>query len=420
MTISELSKPCSPSVEFNKEQILAFRLQNMSLSAAFPPSRIEEAFGGWVMQNTPPGVWETALHTRMPSLPLSHIEEALSLGKTLIQAWSLRGAPCIFPASEREIFLTALLPEAGEDWIYTRGISGALDHLGMSQEELLPMVEQAALLLEDTVITGKSSLDHALAERVAPELSQDRRERWYSPSIYGANQTMGEAAVSFLLRPCALKQLVVFGKKQKTSPTFTSLHHWYKDQPVPPSFSEDIVPALVKRYLHCYGPATPQMFADTLGCSLRQARRMWQTVLEPVIPVKTPCGTSYLLERDRKAMEHAARSLPAPDSSEAVRLLPPHDPFLDARDRALLLPDSTRQKEIWKITGNPGAILINGNITGMWKALKVSSSLRAEAVLWAPFSAAGKQEIENWFLRYASFRGLKLQKTDFTYKERRA
>ena len=412
MTKSERSKPCSPSVEFDNEQILAFRLQNMSLSAAFPPSGIEEAFGGWVMQNTPPGVWETALHTRMPSLPLPHIEDALCLGKTLIQAWSLRGAPCIFPASERGIFLTALLPEAGEEWIYTRGISGALDHLDMSQEELLPLVEQAALLLEDTVITGKAALDHALAEQVAPLLSPDRRERWYSPSIYGANQTMGEAAVSFLLRPCALKQLVVFGRKQKTSPTFTSLHNWYKDQPVPPSSPEDSIPALVKRYLHCYGPATPQMFADTLGCSLRQARRMWQTVFDLVIPVKTPCGNSYLLEQDRETLTHAAGTLPAPDSPEAIRLLPPHDPYLDARDRTLLLPDSTRQKEIWKITGNPGAILINGQIAGMWKTRKVSSTLQAEAVLWTPFCAAGRQEIENWFIRYASFRGLKLQKTD--------
>jgi len=46
--------------------------------------------------------------------------------------------------------------------------------------------------------------------------------------MYGnpEKQTVGEAAVPFLLRPCSFSSLVVFGERQGASPTFTSFKNW--------------------------------------------------------------------------------------------------------------------------------------------------------------------------------------------------
>lgn len=42
---------------------------------------------------------------------------------------------------------------------------------------------------------------------------------------------------------------------------------------------------LVRKFVHCYGPATADRFADWLGCSGKQGRRMWNLIAEELEPV---------------------------------------------------------------------------------------------------------------------------------------
>ena len=123
-------------------QIRAFRLRAHHLDRTYAYEDIPEAVGACGMQNTPPGSWENALYHRIPSCSLVQMERLLygsptdsETGKALLQAWSLRGAPFVFPASESGTFLSALIPQADEPWIYTRGITLALDYLGMEATE---------------------------------------------------------------------------------------------------------------------------------------------------------------------------------------------------------------------------------------------------------------------------------------------
>lgn len=52
-----------------------------------------------------------------------------------------------------------------------------------------------------------------------------------------------------------------------------------------------------------------------------------------------------------------------------VRLLPPYDPYLQARDRGLLLEDKKQQKSLWRgLLGTPGAVFTDGEIKGVWRA----------------------------------------------------
>ena len=68
--------------------------------------------------------------------------------------------------------------------------------------------------------------------------------------------------------------LVVFGERNGISPTFTSYKTWVGRGLE--ADHQEAAKELVRKYLHCYGPATPDLFVTWLGCSKKQGRRLWE------------------------------------------------------------------------------------------------------------------------------------------------
>ena len=237
-------------MELSTRQIRAHRLRAHHLDQKYPFGELAAVAGTCGLQNSPPGAWETVRAAKLPArrlgdsrlLPPEKLHSATAapgavsgkgaaagVEQELLQAWSIRGVPLIFPTADSDVFLSALIAQDGEEpWIYTKGIGLALDHLGMSFSELLPLVESAAEYLEDHTIKSKEELERVLAQLVAEQLPAQKQSLWNAPSMYGApdRQTVGGAAVSFLLRPCSFKGLVVFGERVGLSPTFTSPLRW--------------------------------------------------------------------------------------------------------------------------------------------------------------------------------------------------
>lgn len=397
------------------DQIRYFRLKSHHLDTAYSLSDIPELAGACGLQNSPPGAWETALYNRVPDCSLTDMERLLYEEKSLLQAWSLRGAPIVFPASESGVFLSALTPAEDEPWIYTRGITLALDFLHMEFDELLELLKQVISRLDEQAITTKSALDQTLAEWMVPLLPSEKRDLWNQPSMYGSPdiQTVGGAVVSFLLRPCAFNGLVVFGRREGISPTFTSYRNWTGASMAAASGDEK---ALVRKYLHCYGPATVDMFINWLGCSGKQGRRLWKLVSEEMEPVTVFGKKAYILSEDREQL-----FAPAPwpensrltgsgrsqaDISRELLLLGGHDPFLDQRDRAVLQPDQALQKQIWKLVSNPGAVVYRGEVVGIWTSKKKSRGMEMKVTLWRDLPE--KQRLCDLAEEHASFRQQKL------------
>ena len=120
--------------EVTLNQVRSFRLRAHHLDREYGKTEVYRAAGACGLQNSPPGAWETALHNRIPECGREEMERLLYREKTLLQAWSFRGLPVIFPAGESSVFLGALAAQGEEPWIYTDGIGLALDFLGLSQE----------------------------------------------------------------------------------------------------------------------------------------------------------------------------------------------------------------------------------------------------------------------------------------------
>ena len=384
------------------EQIRRYRLIAHHLCGDAVVGLTEAAASG--LQNSPPGAWETALFNRVEGCALAALQNALYREKTLLQAWSWRGVPAIFPTAESDVFLSALAAMPGESWIYTQGVGLALDHLGMDFDQLLPAVCRAAKSLDGCTVKSKEALDRVLAEEAEAFLPPDKLALWRGPSMYDrtGKQTVGGAVVSFLLRPCSFLGLVVFGERDGISPTFTSYSRWTGH---PLEARPDAARELVRKFLHFYGPATPAALTAWLGCSPQQTARLWKTAEPEMCRVQVGAAKRYMLAEDLPLL---CRETPP----SGLRLLGAHDPYLDLRDREVILENKTLQRRVWRTVANPGAVLEDGRVVGIWKSKTDRDRLEIRAELWESLPGSRVRQIQDWAERYAGFRQLRLHRCE--------
>jgi len=266
----------------------------------------------------------------------------------------------------------------------------------------LPKVKSAAKYLDCHTVKTKEMLDKTLAEIVEQNLPTEKQALWRAPSMYGnpEKQTVGGAIVSFMLRPCSFSSLVVFGERQGVSPTFTSFKRWTGRMP---EHFPDADKELVRKYLHCYGPATMDSFMDWLGCSQSQARRLWNTISDEMEPVQISGKTRYMLSADVDNL------LRAECDGERLILLAAHDPYLSMKDRSVILENKSFHKAVWKTVANPGVILKGGRIVGIWKTKTLKDNLDVSMRAWETMKAAELHELKRLAEEYTAFRLLYLR-----------
>jgi hypothetical protein len=143
---------------------------------------------------------------------------------------------------------------------------------------------------------------------------------------------------------------------------------------------------LARRYVHMFGPATPDAFATWAGIGLVAGMAAFETLGTSLTQVRTPIGEAWILSQD----EALFRS--APGSAAPARLLPSGDTWflLQGSDRELLVPDEHQRRALWTSRVWPGALLVEGETIGIWR--------RAGPVLtiqpWQRLSHAQRHAVE--------------------------
>jgi hypothetical protein len=177
----------------------------------------------------------------------------------------------------------------------------------------------------------------------------------------GRTMTYGEAGAGLGVNPNRLRY---------AAPTGTVLIRWDgARQPtiwtVPPP---DVDPGearleLARRYLHVFGPTTPEAFAQWAGIGPAQGRGAFDGLGGSLLAVQTPIGDRWILARDEPAFRSPARP------AAAARLLPSGDTYflLHGADRELLVPAAKRRGDLWTPRVWPGAVLAGGEIVGTWR-----------------------------------------------------
>jgi hypothetical protein len=221
--------------------------------------------------------------------------------------------------------------------------------------------------------------DDAEGRRVA----EDMATRLHA-FLGGRRMTYGEAGHALGIHPNALR----YG-----APTGRILIHWDGARqptvwtvPTPDVEPRDARLELVRRYLHVFGPATPEAFAQWAGVAPRRSVATFDALRRSMTPVRTPMGDAWILTRD----EPTFRAAPGP--AVPARLLPSGDAYflLQGDDRSLLVDGADRRRALWTPRVWPGAVLVEGEIVGTWRRTKAAITVRP----WRRLPRAARDAVE--------------------------
>ncbi|CAA9247131.1 MAG: FIG00816115: hypothetical protein [uncultured Blastococcus sp.] len=174
-------------------------------------------------------------------------------------------------------------------------------------------------------------------------------------------------------------------------------------RPIPGFTPADEVPErldVVRAYLRLLGPATPKLVAGYLDAPVKDVQARWP---RDAVEVDVDGQRRWLLEDDLDALG---------DPPRGTRLLAPFDLHLQARDRALLVGDAARAKDLWRTLGRPGGVLVDGEVVGTWRARRTGSGAGVEVSSWDAVDAPTRRTVAEQAERLAASRGLALRTVD--------
>lgn len=303
---------------------------------------------------------------------------AVGPGHRLALAWTLRGAPHVHRRADLDTLARALYPLSEGDalarlhetapGVAKQGIT-ALDQFATAVRELRRAVPRP---------TAKGAASTAVSAALPAAMLRSCRSCGTS---HIADATMRLAALpgGLELEPGTSPPVLVrrTGTRAVRAPDAAALG------------------GLARAYLRMLGPATVAEFAGFVDGRRADVAQAWP---DDLADVRVGSRTAHLPAEQLADLEAA----PAPD---VVRLLGPFDPYLQARDRALIVPDKTRHKTLWPVLGRPGVVLAGGEVAGVWRTRTSGTKL---TVTVEPFGSVPRRTwsaVEDEAARVATARG---------------
>ncbi|MGW7055435.1 DNA glycosylase AlkZ-like family protein [Streptomyces sp. NPDC054887] len=346
-------------VAVTREQALAHRVAVHGFARSSPAPDVL-ALG---VRDTPNGSARQALAARGAS------------ARGLELVWTFRGAPHLHRRADLPALAAALWPVDDEDAAARIDTAAIKEGARLGVEAFRVTAEAFRAVV--TAPTAKGEVSTAVSAAVPESLT-------YFCEPCGARHISG----------LLFQQAGIFGGvRVRPEGGRTALAPLGAEYPVPVTASGTA--GLIRAYLRFLGPATPAEVAKHLGTKASVVRRVWP---DDLAEVTLEGRRAWLPSGDLDALL-AARG------GKLVRLLPPGDPFLQARDRDLLVPDRMRQREIWRAVGGPGALLVGTEIAGTWRARAAGRATDLTVTPFAPLSPAVRRELDAEAATVAAARG---------------
>lgn len=307
--------------------------------------------------------------------------------------WAVRGAPHYVRRSDLTDLATALSPfDAADAYKRLAGTGGSWKKVDVDPLRALAELG-ASMRAELDEPMAKGALSGALHGRIPAEYEVDCRP-------CGVTHPAEMA-----LRVAALHAGIEL-EPGTSPPVLRRILNWPSDREIGPAPDPTAVPRRldqVRAYLHLLGPATPADVAAYLDTTSTVVKRAWPSDAVEVVRDGT---RAWMLCDDLEALDAAAEP-----GTPSVRLLSPCDLFTAARDRTLVL-DKAHHKAVWPAIGRPGVVARDGEILGIWRPSKKSTTLTVSVDAWAPLDDWTRQQIRDRAEILAAARGRTTARVD--------
>lgn len=140
----------------------------------------------------------------------------------------------------------------------------------------------------------------------------------------------------------------------------TGFHYVLSPGAAPPPDPAESQTTLVRRFLRLCGPCRPEHLARWLALNPTAARRLWHRLDDQLAAVTVDGRRGWAHHEDLDELRSAS-------IATEIRLLPPYDPLTELADREWLLPDRAQRNAVWRPVGNPGVLLVRGEIAGTYR-----------------------------------------------------
>jgi hypothetical protein len=371
----------------DRERIIAFRLARHHLIERLGPRSLVGAASACGIQETPLGTAAVALAARVNGVTPASLDRALRRDRSLVHLWSLRGAPHLVPSRDLDVFTTGAMPADRASFdAFLGGWAKPIAAAGLDPFRLLDRMTSAARELLDERTMDVNELRDTLLGRVR-SLSRITRPR-------EARHDMPED----LYRALGVAGVVCIVEGRGTDSVLARVDQWLSRNE-PGQDGRAARAELARRFLRCYGPSTVQRFAEWTTRSPTDARATFDLIVEELAEVDLGGKQrGWALAADVKALE-------SPAQPSGVRLLPVLDPYLQQRDRAIVVPDERRRKVLWQPVRGPGAVLADGDIVATWRARTAGSRLDMTVEPFGRLARGTRDRIDEEAERVAAARG---------------
>lgn len=291
-------------LELSRSQILAFRRRVGALDERLPIGAKSLRRAAWAgLQDSMPRAAQLSIHARVEDASPAAWEHS-----SLVQLWGPRFSNYVIARKDLAFFSLGRLP--------------------------------------DDALRRKRAYETAASLRVVLDgqrmpFGQAGRQMGVQPN----NLRYAAATGSVLMRWDGAKQPVIW------------------TVPVPAMEPQQARLELARRYLHIFGATSAESFAAWAGIQPTEARSAIEALAGELSPAHTPLGDTWILSDD----EATFRAQPGPPAP--ARLLPSGDPYylLWGADRKLLVPQARQRASLWTTRVWPGALLLDGEIGGVWR-----------------------------------------------------
>lgn len=376
------------------EDVLAFRWRRHQLDRPERSAPVEEIdLLDYGVQDTGPdgAAWALAIRGAAvdgAAVDGAAIPKALVGVDDLVLAWTLRGAPHAYRRSDLDAISVATAPYDESD--AAKRIFDASKPLKDNNIAVLDALATIAAAQRSIVTSSmsKGEMSSQLTELLEPPYLRqcvpcDATHAYEQPFRLAALQ--GGIEIEAGSVPAVVRRIPGF-----TAPRYRHPASDLVDRHGVDAARFDVV----RNYLRFYGPATHKEASAFIDAPVAVVKRYWPTDVVDVGEKR------FLLAEDVELLAAG------PAGDQTIRLLGPFDPYLQGRDREGLVADPDRRKDLWRVLGRPGAVVMDGAVVATWRPKSSGKKLAIAVEFWTRPSAAIRTATESEAERLAAFRGV--------------